>query len=167
MTGLIQAFAFMKKMTWKETCICIALITGFLAFCNYIEVGISQTRSLPYDYFITVKGLQVQRGLLVRISGHSTVYHPSPLPYVKRLIGLPGDAINIANDTMYVAGHKVGLLRSQSTDGRKLTPLQAKTIPQGYVFVAATAPDSFDSRYEEFGLVKIERITGRSFAYSP
>ena len=33
---------------------------------------------------------------------------------------------------------------------------------EGYVFVAGDHPKSFDSRYDEFGLVNIENIQGRA-----
>lgn len=49
--------------------------------------------------------------------------------------------------------------------GRPLTPLISQVIPQGYVFVAASASGSFDSRYAEFGLVKFEHLQGRTWGW--
>lgn len=46
--------------------------------------------------------------------------------------------------------------------GDPLTPLRAERIPAGYVFVAGDHPRSFDSRYEEFGLVPLDKIWGRA-----
>jgi conjugal transfer pilin signal peptidase TrbI len=34
------------------------------------------------------------------------------------------------------------------------------TIPEGYLFVYGTDPDSYDSRYKEFGLIKEKEVVG-------
>ena len=38
-------------------------------------------------------------------------------------------------------------------------------VPEGYAFVVGTHPNSFDSRYKEFGLVKISDIQGRAIGF--
>lgn len=73
-------------------------------------------------------------------------------------------------------------LLKQTREGNPLTPLSVKRfsegsipkgmifkgvipeaiIPPGYVFVAGDNPNSFDSRYEEFGLVPMEKIWGKA-----
>ena len=73
-------------------------------------------------------------------------------------------------------------LLKQTKEGNPLTPLSVKRfsegnntekiipegiipkgiIPPGYVFVAGDNPNSFDSRYEEFGLVPMEKIWGKA-----
>lgn len=75
-------------------------------------------------------------------------------------------------------------LLKQTREGNPLTPLSVKgfsegsmskgmifkgvipeaIIPPGYVFVAGDNPNSFDSRYEEFGLVPMEKIWGKAIA---
>lgn len=78
-------------------------------------------------------------------------------------MGLPGDAIRIQRGTMLVEDSRVGDLRSRTKEDKPLSSLKAKIIPGGYVFVSADNPHSFDSRYEEFGLVKETNITGICF----
>ena len=39
----------------------------------------------------------------------------------------------------------------------------AQTIPQQYFFVVADHKDSFDSRYQEFGLVRENYIEGKVY----
>ena len=53
-------------------------------------------------------------------------------------------------------------LLEKTSDGKPLTPISATSVPEGYVFVAGDHPNSFDSRYEEFGLVPIEKIWGKA-----
>lgn len=85
-----------------------------------------------------------------------------------------------------LASHPSGIeifpLLKQTREGNPLTPLSVKgfsegsmskgmifkgvipeaIIPPGYVFVAGDNPNSFDSRYEEFGLVPMEKIWGKA-----
>jgi signal peptidase I len=53
-------------------------------------------------------------------------------------------------------------LLDRTTEGDPLTPLSAKVIPEGALFVLGDHPRSFDSRYEEFGLVKMENVWGKA-----
>lgn len=68
------------------------------------------------------------------------------------------DLLNLATITLPLLHH--------TKEGRPLTPLVLNefgmTIPKGYVFVAGDHPQSFDSRYEEFGLVPVEKIWGKA-----
>jgi type IV secretory pathway protease TraF len=80
-----------------------------------------------------------------------------------------------------LASHHSGIeifpLLKQTKEGNPLTPLSIKNIPEGrntqgiipegiipkgYVFVAGDNLNSFDSRYEEFGLVPVEKIWGKA-----
>jgi signal peptidase I len=53
-------------------------------------------------------------------------------------------------------------LLEKTSEGKPLTPLLAISVPEDYVFVAGDNPNSFDSRYEEFGLVPREKIWGKA-----
>lgn len=128
----------------------------------YTHLTVNGTQSLPYHGFFCVKGLAVKRGDLVCLKGHETTYTPG-ISLTKRLVGLPGDPIEIRENHVFVAGANVGKLQKSTKDGRPLTPLKVRTIPQGFVFLSADHPRSFDSRYEEFGLVEERTIQGRCF----
>ena len=64
------------------------------------------------------------------------------------------------NNEVWVNDLLVGNLKSHTLDGKALTPIKSQTIPAGWMFVYATHPDSFDSRYIEFGLVNINKAIG-------
>ena len=89
--------------------------------------------------------------------------------------------------TSHHFGIEIFPLLKQTREGNPLTPLSVKRfsegsmsketifervipegiipsgiIPPGYVFVAGDNPHSFDSRYEEFGLVPMEKIWGKA-----
>lgn len=59
---------------------------------------------------------------------------------------------------------KIGKHKERSKDGRLLTPIKAGVIPQGKVFVVGDHERSFDSRYEELGLISEKVLQGRLLA---
>lgn len=126
------------------------------------QLQINQTPSLGYKIFFCLKGLAAKRGDFVSFTKHSTAYFGN-LSYTKRLIGLPGDEIRENHGQLFVDGRSVGSLLTMTRDGKPLSPLKAKQVPEGYVFVSADHSRSFDSRYEEFGLVKQTCLWGRCF----
>ncbi len=85
--------------------------------------------------------------------------HPlSPIPLAKRVIGLEGDQIAISEMELYINGESFGKILPKCSLGKELNPLSEGYIPQGYFFAYADHPQSFDSRYAEFGLIPIDQI---------
>jgi len=93
--------------------------------------------------------------------------------YIKRIIGLPGDTIEMKDDTLYVnrkAYHEPYLkkLKDQKLEGMLLTGdftlseiVGKKVVPEGYVFVLGdNRLLSKDSRH--FGLLPIKEIVGKA-----
>ncbi len=124
-------------------------------------------------YILAMNRLSLKRGDIVSISGHDTAYVRKKT-LAKKLIGLPGDVIEQTHRGILVSqifnGRqqiKIPLsstlsLLEKTIDGKPLTPLITTVVPEGYVFVAGDHPRSFDSRYEEFGLVPIDKIWGKA-----
>ena len=91
--------------------------------------------------------------------------------YVKRVIGVPGDSIEVRNDVLYVNGEKteepyLGENRADLLPGQKLMgdfTLAEKTgydkVPDGYLFVMGdNRLVSKDSR--SFGLIREDSVIG-------
>ena len=124
---------------------------------------IGVTPSLPQKVFLMVPWVKPQKGDLVGLQGHATSYLPATTLYVKRLVGQPGDVISRAGNCILVNGQPIGSAKNQTEKGDPLTPMAPHIIPEGFVFVAATHPRSFDSRYQEFGLVKQDFLLGQAW----
>jgi conjugative transfer signal peptidase TraF len=86
--------------------------------------------------------------------------HPaSPKILAKQVVGLQGDTVLVKNGVVRVGGAQVGApLPIVTASGTTLTPIRTQTIPRGYVYVRGTHPESFDSRYEQCGLIPVEKI---------
>lgn len=122
----------------------------------------------------------IKRGDIVSIQDYEPAY-VGKKPFAKHVLGLPGDLIlkdkntvvivpkicvsknPISKADMPITSEPIALpLLGKTSEGKPLTPLSANFIPEGYVFVAGDNPNSFDSRYEEFGLVPHEKIWGKA-----
>ncbi len=111
-------------------------------------------------YLIVVKDVSFKRGDIVSIKNHD-VAHVQEQDFAKRILGLPGDKILREGNTIHI-GNAILTLLKETKERHPLTSLTVKVVPERFVFVAGDHPRSFDSRYEEFGLVPIAKIWGRA-----
>jgi len=102
------------------------------------------------------------------IRGDIIVFHPPPSAhatddYIKRVVGLPGDRVEIRNKKTYVNGEQLfePYLLENSNDFDEIV------VPNDSVFVMGdNRNNSADSR--EWGFLPMENITGRTlFRYWP
>jgi len=129
---------------------CALICSLAVLFVTRTELAFNRTASLPYSVFLVIKGWSYDKGDLVCIKGHPTKYF-NGISFTKKVVGVSGDSIQHPPQ------------KSHTLSGLPLTPLQADSVPMNHVYVLADHPDSFDSRYEEFGLVSAEHIVGRAF----
>src|SRR5699024_12403056 len=95
--------------------------------------------------------------------------------YIKRVIGLPGEHVEVKNDQLYIAGKEKDAYFLNKNDEEVNTedftleslPGNYKEIPEGKVFVLGdNRHNSTDSRV--MGLIDIDQIVGKaSFIYWP
>ncbi|RSK26353.1 signal peptidase I [Bacillus sp. HMF5848] len=148
--------------------ILFVFIRTFL-FSNYIVEGESMNPTLEDGNLLVVNKIGMKISDLHRFD--VVVFHANEdEDFVKRVIGLPGDAIEYKNDTLYVNGTPYDepyLKNNKQTiiDG-KLTAdfttkeyIQEGIIPDGYIFVMGdNRLGSWDSRH--FGLVSMDKVVG-------
>ena len=138
---------------------------------SYTKLAVCASDSLKgIHYALFLKSASIKRGDIVLLPNY-------PVPYVgeksisKRIFGLPGDRISRDREGIKIVSQDLDLensnpkhlpLLEKTSKGEPLTPLSERVIPAGYVFVAGDNARSFDSRYEEFGLIEKERIWGKA-----
>jgi signal peptidase I len=101
--------------------------------------------------------------------GDIIVFHPPPAAhstedFIKRVIGLPGDTVEVKNHLVYVNGEQLSepyLLEQPDDD------FPAMTVPSDSLFVMGdNRNNSADSR--EWGFLPLKNVTGRTlFRYWP
>ncbi len=140
------------------------LLLGVLLFALPCKsnILIGKSDSLPYKLYILVKGRNWKKGDLVAIKNFYTTYTHNQ-HFTKKIVGVAGDVVTIEGKHVLVNGIKHAQLKAKTKSNKKLTPTTAQTIPQQHFFVIAAHDDSFDSRYQEFGLVRENYIEGKVY----
>lgn len=128
---------------------------GFVALLSsQICIVFTTSESIPYSVCLQIYHLVPQKGDLC-------AFNFSGKKFIKYVFGTAGDRIKNVNGVIYVGEKRIGL--AQKTE--YLTPVENGVVPEGYIFVSGTHPDSLDSRYQEFGLVKLSEIKGKVFGW--
>ncbi|MBY0501704.1 MAG: signal peptidase I [Alphaproteobacteria bacterium] len=133
---------------------------------TYTQLLESASESLEGIHYILVhKSDSIKRGDIVSVQGHTPQYIEEK-SFTKRIIGLPGDQITKHRDGLELKAKNSSIstifpILAKTKEGQVLTPLCSQIIPEGYAFVAGDHPRSFDSRYEEFGLVSMTKVWGK------
>ena len=123
---------------------------------SQVRFLISQTDSLPQHYFLHFPNL---RPSIEQYTVVSSPWYGGKI--IKKITGIKGDRLWFNKDNELFINHiKVGKPFKTTFDGRALTAIQAQIIPEGYVFLSSHHPKSFDSRYQELGLIPVSELEG-------
>lgn len=127
----------------------VYLLIFWLVEIKSYGLRINQSQSLPQKLFLSKTPDHLYRGMYV------SIVHPnSPnIIIAKQVVGLPGDSISVKNSQVYINDIYFGDIKHLSSSGKLYNPISYKIIPPDYMFLSSTHVDSFDSRYEEFGLI--------------
>ena len=145
----------------------LAYVRVFIDPTPRIPLLFNVTPSLPYRvaWLAPITQSTLRRGdyVLYRFEGAATADYPglARQPFFKVIRGLPGDAVTVAERNVFVGGDFIGRAKAATFDGRPLDPIAPTIIPQGFLFVQGTSPDSFDSRSAASGLVRQGQLLGR------
>ncbi|MFQ5735907.1 MAG: signal peptidase I [Thermodesulfobacteriota bacterium] len=170
------------------------VIRTFVIQAFKIPSGSMEDTLLIGDHIIVSKfayGVQVPKPAMIRVLGVTVPFFETRLAnvwggvergdvivfrfpgdrskdYIKRVIGLPGDTVEMRDKVVYINGrkiddpygiHKGGLYGEFSVKNIRFGPY---TVPDGHVFVMGDNRDrSYDSRY--WGPVPMKDIKGRAF----
>lgn len=154
-----------KTIIWILTIfLSIAMILFLLR--PYGELAYNHTHSISKKWFFVVWHKIPNRGQLIIFKNPHQHIYPANSQWVKYLRGIPGDHLEILGDKVLVNGNLIALANTNGPDGHRLTPLSFNgTIPSHQYMALGTSPDSFDSRYAEFGLVGEDQILGTGYPW--
>lgn len=143
-------------------------LCGFLALAGILFLVqqrtwlvIAASSSLPWKVYLVVKGYPWHKGDIVAIQGHTSPYIQGTPLLVKRVKEVVRGFVRSRGEPVHSTKTKPRHLHN--SQGQPLHPVENLTIYPGLVYVEGDDPRSFDSRYQEFGLVKVEHIIGRTF----
>ena len=144
-------------LTFLPALVLALLINHFVAQTTYV-LGQSMEPNLHDDEHLLIEKLSYrfgtpERGDIVVIDVDYT-----EIPLIKRIIGLPGEMVQVRDSQLYIDGQLTTEPYLTDTLQRDYGPT---TVPEGYVFVMGdNRNNSNDSRY--FGAVAVDNILGRA-----
>lgn len=154
-------------LSWFITVFAAAVVAyGFVAFMfqSVYMVGSSMSPTIKDGEKCTVNKIVYTLGEPDRfdIVAYRTIENPDSYYDIKRVIGLPGETVLIANGTVYINGNQVPDMPIE--DYVFTAGLAEKTITLGddeYFLLGDNVNNSQDSRYLNVGNVMESEILGR------
>jgi conjugal transfer pilin signal peptidase TrbI len=136
----------------------------FAAGYHYLLFNL--TPSLPYVLAVLDRGAPVERDDLIvfRFQGGEIGPYLKGQWFFKRVVGLPGDAVTVEGQNVFINRTYVGFAKPRTRTGEPLQPIAPGRIPPGRYYVQGMHPDSFDSRYRVNGLIGADQIVGVAHA---
>lgn len=107
---------------------------------------------------ISYKFIDIKRNDIISFNDENSKY------LIKRVIGVPGDTVEIKNNILYINGNKVeeSYLTGVTTSDFSLQDIGFDKIPDDYYFVLGdNRENSQDSRDKKIGLVAKKDIIGK------
>ncbi|QTD43647.1 conjugative transfer signal peptidase TraF [Ottowia testudinis] len=143
----------------------LAYVRLFFDATPRVPVLFNWTPSLPYKVALLHSGTSaLHRGdfVVFAFAGDGIRRYPglAGQPFFKIVRGLPGDTVSVAGREVRINGELVGIAKTHAFDRHPLDPIAPGVIPAGRYYVQGMSPDSFDSRYRESGLVRVEQVIG-------
>ncbi len=139
---------------------CLGFVLSFglvITLSFYVNIIISETDSHHKHYFLHLPYCKP------KLYNHTVFYSQwYGKNIIKQIVGVEGDKVWYSTDgCLWVNDRKIGCLKSHSQKNQVLTPIVSQVIPEGYVFLYSDHEWSFDSRYQELGLVPLSSLQGK------
>jgi conjugal transfer pilin signal peptidase TrbI len=142
------------------------LAAAAFAWCDaHYRLALNMSDSLPDTMYLVLLGAKPAAvGDYVAFEWQRDQFYRRDRVFIKRVAGLPGQAVAVRHRTVFIDGAPVGYAKPHSGQGVALRPIESGVIPEGAIYAAAPHPDSLDSRYSVTGLIQSPRIIGKAYA---
>ncbi len=159
-----------KKTLVKTSAILIIIGASYALLAYNFTIGLNTTTSLPYHLVLIKKHTTPtthDQLFAFKTPDSARYYHGKTM--LKLVGGLPGDEIKIKEvskqSILYVNQTVIGVIKERTLRGDSIAPTnQIGIIPKGKIFAYTPHKDSYDSRYQEIGLIDAGSILGVAIA---
>lgn len=142
--------------------LCLLLIPLALGINAKFGYANNITQSLPYKHFLIVKNTKANKGDYILFVAPKTCQYVG-MNLIKKIVGVSGEQVRVISQNVYVDENLVGRAKTHTKRGTAISTTKEMTIPANQYFVATDHIDSYDSRYDEFGLINEKDIIGVAY----
>ena len=126
-------------------------------------LALNRTHSLPFKLFVIERGQKdVRVGDYVAFEPKASAVGGYRLTFIKEVVCGPGQTLSRINRTFYCDGKELTTAKERALNGSPLEATAPQVLGEDQYFVRGTHPDSYDSRYEAFGIIDRCRFSGRA-----
>lgn len=157
-------FAVLALAATAAVLVVAELVLPPLVATYKVSLDVQEASCIPWMAFLVKKGdvANLRRGELVQFTAPEDIGRKKGgKQFIKFVAGMPGDRLEVKNDTVYVNGQYWGgvwglaeLVKPERYFDRNVV------VPPGKVLMLSVARKSFDGRY--WGFVDQERLVGRA-----
>lgn len=151
-----------SRLAWTALIALALAVCIQLAAMPWYRLFINETNSVDGTLYVWEKNVVPKKGELAVLRWKGGAGYAQDTLMFKSIHGVTGDFIETREGTVSINGQAVARVLSLSPSGTPIHPIQTQTIPGDHFFVSNPAANSFDSRYEAFGLVSKQDIVGRA-----
>lgn len=157
----IKSYAQNHPKEMRIYALVLLVAFGIKLFFILFTFGINPTHSISEKYVLIHRHAIPCRNEIIVFKQPSQPIHPPTTQFVKFLRGLPGDTVRAEGNDIFINGQKAATAIDLDTSGKSFSPLGfSGVIPPHKYLALGTSLDSFDSRYDAFGLVDESNIIG-------
>lgn len=127
------------------------------------HLALNRTHSLPFKLFVIERGQRdVRVGDYAAFEPKASAVGGYRLTFIKEVVCGPGQMLSRIDRTFYCDGKELATAKERALNGSPLQAAAPQILGEDQYFVRGTHQDSYDSRYEAFGLIDRCRFIGRA-----
>lgn len=151
----------MKKFLTYLLIIIVAACAGLLLRGNVLQItevaGNSMNPTLKSGDYVLITNFSYKNSAPARLDVVQAEIPGRPGAYLKRVIGLPGETLQITDGTVYIDGQPLREYYAAPSDDEITVTLG----PDEFFLMGDNRPESYDSREEDFGAVSASSFLGK------
>jgi conjugal transfer pilin signal peptidase TrbI len=146
----------------------VLVVSGFYLFNHEYGLAVNESDSLPGSLFLIKKhSFPEEKGQYIAFKyiKHDEGFAPNEMPLLKIVTGIEGSVVEKIGNDFYVDGNHVGFAKLYTQKGLPINslPIEKMTIPANKYWATGTHVDSFDSRYNDIGLIDKAQVIGKAW----
>lgn len=173
-------FLYCKLSKWNAVLLTIGILffaaAMYMQYSTKYEIQWNISESLPATFFILNKDELPAKNDYIAFNYYDKscnsyriglIKKGCKVTFIKKTTGVAGDVVTNKDREVFVNNESMGRAKEYTLKLHRPLHINEFTgvIPKGYYYVHTDHKDSFDSRYNEIGLIPVSEVRGKAYAY--